>query len=481
MSMRRGLAWMALSQGSYFVIQFGGSAILSRLLNRYEFGVFATALDATALLNVVQAFGLAGFVVREPELAETLVTSVFTVNAILAVALAALIAGLSPVIGAFLHAPSVRDVLLALSLLPLIGITEFLPAAQVERAGGFRLIALITLVRVLVTNGVTLSFAAAGFSSMSIAYGTLAGAAISAAGYNLVGRQHVRWRLGLSEWRRVTRFGVQMLAIAGAGTIATRTAGLIMGRLLGLGAYGLYARASNLNNLLWDNIHLVIGRVVFVDLAARRREGASLRDSYLRIVETVTALLWPAFAGLAVVAGPFILVVYGREWVAAALPLALLCLAAMVLVAITMTWEIFVLCGETATQARFEFVRTGVSVGLFTLGCLVSLPMAAAARVAESVFSLLLYRPHLDRMTGTRWRDFTPIYGRSALLTAAAVGPSAALMTAFGWSEHTPLLPLSLTILMGGLAWLLLLWALRHPLYAEITRLLPARLRPPAR
>ena len=90
-----------------------------------------------------------------------------------------------------------------------------------------------------------------------------------------------------------------MVAISGVNAVSCRAAEFVMGRLLGLSALGLYARAASLNGLLWDNIHLVIGRVVFVDLADLRRRGRSLRQSYLRTMDIVTALLWPALAGFA--------------------------------------------------------------------------------------------------------------------------------------------------------------------------------------
>jgi O-antigen/teichoic acid export membrane protein len=139
----------------------------------------------------------------------------------------------------------------------------------------------------------------------------------------------------------------------------------------------------------------VIGRVVFVDLAGQKRSGASLRATYLTIVEVLAALFWPAFAGLAIVSGPFIRWAYGQRWVAAAHPLAMLSIAAILLVAMSMTWELFVVSGETAKPARLEVVRAGVGLILFATGRLFNLMAAAAGRIGEAVFSKWLHRPTL--------------------------------------------------------------------------------------
>src|ERR1019366_1278350 len=146
---------------------------------------------------------------------------------------------------------------------------------------------------------------------------------------------------------------LHMLAISGVNMVAYRMAELVMGRMLGLSALGLYSRASGLNSLLWDNIYFLIVRVVFVDFAEQRRRGGSLRYSYLRILQMMTALLWPAFAGLAVISGPLVVTLYGEQWVAAAVPFSLLCLSSIVAVSIAMIWEVFVVCQETGRQARF--------------------------------------------------------------------------------------------------------------------------------
>jgi O-antigen/teichoic acid export membrane protein len=305
-----------------------------------------------------------------------------------------------------------------------------------------------------------------------MAFAQVAAAVLTAIIYNVLGRRHVRFQFALVEWRRILSFGLNMLAISGVNAIASRASDFLLGRLLGLAALGLYSRASSLNNLLWDNIHVVIGRVIFVDLAAQRRSGVSLRRSYIRIVDILTALLWPAFAGLAVVAGPFIFAVYGPKWVSVAHPLVMLALASMVLVAITMTWEVFVVSQETGRQARIEFVRTGAGLALFTAGCLISLTMAAAARLGDAMFSVLLYRRHLDRMTQTRTRDFIPIYLRSGVLTAAAVAPAGAVMARYGFSERAPLALVILGMGLGLGAWVGLIFATRHPLATEIARVL---------
>jgi O-antigen/teichoic acid export membrane protein len=458
---------MALAQGSSFVLQFAASVILARFLTPYEMGIYAVAVATVGVLSIIQAFGLQTLIVREEKLTPEITATAFTINALLAVALSGGIFAASFLGGAFLHDPGVKKVLLVLSVNPLLGILSFLPSANLERRGRFKAMSVIGTASGLTATIVTIVLAFLGFNYMSIAYAGWAGGIVSVVLMNIAGRAHASFEIRFTAWRRVANFGLQMLAVSGINAVSQRLSEVTLGRLQGLSALGIYSRASSLNGLLWNNIHLVIGRVVFVDFAQLNRQGTSLRDRYMRTVEIATAVLWPAFAGFAVLAGPFILGVYGARWLPATVPLALLAVASLIQVSITMTWELFAATGELKAQTRIEFIRAIVALITFIAGCTVSLTAAAGARIIDAVFAFFLYRPHLDRMTQTSLSDFLPIYARSALLTGLAIAPSTILMVMFQMSARAPI-PLALaSVGIGILLWGIGLVVLKHPLVDE--------------
>lgn len=462
---------MAVSQGCFFFVNFGASIFLARLLSPYEMGIYAVAVAFAAVLSILQAAGLNGFIVREAEMTPALQISVFTMNAILSVVLAILIA-IAGIFGdVFLHTHGVRQVFFVLALGPLIGIFEFLPAANIERAADFKTIAIVSSFRVVVTQGLSVALALAGFSFMSIAYGQLAGAACSAVAYCACGRRHLRFRLGLSEYRRVLVFGTQMFAISGINNIGTRLSDILLGRIVGISALGLYGRAASLNSLIQQNIYMVIVRVLFVDIAARVRAGESLRLTYLATIEMLTAILWPAFAGLAVLSGPVIRIMFGSQWVGAALPLVMLSIASCILATISLSWELFVVRQETARQAKIEFISTTASVLLFMAGCHYGLLAAASARVAAAVVTVCLYHKHMNRMTGTTTRAFLPIYGRSLVLTFAAISPALTVMMSHHWSSSVSAVEMTVAILAGMASWVIVVKLTGHVLAGEVTRI----------
>ena len=92
----------------------------------------------------------------------------------------------------------------------------------------------------------------------------------------------------------------------------------------------------------------------------------------------ITGLLWPAFGGQAVLAGPAVLTIYGPEWTGGGSFAFTAVDRGVIGTSITMLHEIFLVSGKTDRLLQLEPKRNAVGLTSFTLGCLV---WAAAARV----------------------------------------------------------------------------------------------------
>lgn len=458
---------MTAAQLGAFVILFGAQIVLARLLDPKEFGVYAAAAAIAAVIASFQAFGLGNFVVREPALDKRLLRTVFTVNGLLALTVGVALGLLSFLPINVMQQAGIGQLLRLLALVPIIGAIELVPSALLQRDMQFGRLSVVTLSRAIANAVVSILLAYRGYSYLSIGWGTVAGAAAAAVVANAVVRERAFVGFALAEWRRVLSFGGNMLAIAGVTSLSTRIADIILAAILGLRDLGLFARAASVNSMLWDNVHLILARVLFSDLAKLQREGGSLRFRYLTIMRFVTAALWPAFAGLAVLAGPVVNLLYGPRWIAAADPLSLLAISSMFLVALSMTWEIYIVCHQTSRQAQLEGIRAGAGLAVFALACNAGLMAASAARIADALIAITIHRRPLRRMTATTHADMAPIWRDGAVLTAAAVMPAMLLMLTKGWPDELPWFELAGAILVGIGSWLIALRWRHHPLYDE--------------
>lgn len=476
MSVRRSLAWAFSGQFITFAVQFAGSIAVARLLSPGETGIYVIAMAALGIIQVFTTFGIASYIVRETELAPGTLDSAFTVNAVLAIGLTLMLIALSFVAGPVLGEARAGSVLRVVALGNILNIFSFRPNAMLQREMQFKPLSIVTMTSGIVQTLSTVAFALMGASYMSPAYASLA-AGVAATTLTLIfGRRHTGFRWSHAGWRPITAFGLQMMSVSGVAMITGKLSDLILGRILGVAALGLYARASNLSGMIFDNLYGTATRVVFVQLSRDYREGDAWRRTYLRGFAMITAFMWPLLAGLAVLSGPAILLLYGERWLPARWPLTALMVAQVIGVGFGMNWELFVLRGETGRQARYEVARLILGVPIFVVGCLFGILTAAMAKIFDAAIGWVVYYPHVRRLAETGPRDIPLIYRDGAALTLVAVLPSLAVMIAYDWSPRAPLAWVAGAVVLGIVLWFGMLFWLRHPLRGELllmTRRLP--------
>lgn len=466
--LRRAVIWSFTGQIVSFLVQFGSSIVIARLLSPRELGIFAVAMAVTGIAQLFSALGVANFVVREEVLTSDTLRTAFTINAILAAVLAVMIFALSFAGGILLHDDGVARVIRWLAVTPLLGIPAFSPAVLLQRAMQMRGVSIIAAVTTALISGVTILSAAAGASYMSPAYGAVCGAAFSAVATLAIGRRHLEMRPSLKRWRPIMAFGLRLMSIGGISNLSVRLSDIILARFLGLPALGLYSRATNLSNTLFTNVYGAATRVVFAKLSEAQRNGDRVTEVYLHGYRIITAVMAPILLGLAVLSAPAIHLLYGPRWAGVAVLLSLTLLAQLVTLTFAMNWELFVIRDELAVQTKLELLRSIWGVVTQTIGAQISLVAVAAINVLDALVAACAYQPHMARLARTTSSVFYRAYGEAAALACVAAAPPLALMLWWRWSPTTPMPLVMGSVAAGVLFWLTTITLTRHPILHEI-------------
>jgi O-antigen/teichoic acid export membrane protein len=467
MSVRLSLVWTYLAQISAFMITFGSTIVVARLVSPRDFGIFAMATAATTIINIFMQFGLAKYIMREAELSVGLLRSLFTVNVFLSLFYVGAI-----LIGAmfaerFAGSADVGRFLYVFAFFPLFAMMEFIPEALCSRDGRFGVISLLSVLRAIVIALTTLVLAWQGFAYMSFAWAQVFAWAATAICFNvLIWRPDV-WRLRFKGVRDILHFGSQMIGIRGLSQLGTRGGEIALGSFLGLTSLGLYSRAAGLPNTLLNNVFGAAGNVIFSRMSLELRETGQLHQTYIRFMRLLLGVMWPMMFGIAVLAGPVIHLLYGAKWQAAATPLSFLALATAATIALGLASEVFILRHETKQQFVLEAVRTGVGLLLFVGGAMISLTAVAAAKLGEALVAFAIYRAPIRRLLGAPEQALRKIYMESLMLGSVAALPSLLLMLSSDFSPATSLPAIIGAVGLGVFFWAVLLWRRQHPLAAE--------------
>ncbi|WP_375401978.1 oligosaccharide flippase family protein [uncultured Sphingomonas sp.] len=470
--MRTSLGWSYGGQAFTFIVTFASSVIVARLLGPREMGVFAIAMATYGIISIFTSLDIGTYLLREGEMTKALIRRVYTVHTAMNLLLALLTFGAGAITAYWGGEREIGAVLMLSAVGPLLGIFEFVPSTLYRREMNYGVLTRVGMVRVVITSVTIVACAYGGLGALSPVVGPLVAGVYSATYYNIRRRRELIFRPTREGLKPIVVFGFQMMSIGGVASLTQRLSEIILGRMLGLAALGLYSRAATLASLVWSNVYGLATGVLFVKMSDDLRDKGTLRDTFVLSIRLITAVIWPLVIGLAVLARPAIHILYGEQWMGAAAPLSILMIGQFVALAFGMNWELFVLRRETPTLTRYELIRAVIGLGSFAVGSLFSVTAAAGGRLIESISGYLLYRPHIDRLAETERGEIERVLGESLLLTAIAVAPAFGLMLWKGWAADTSPLLIAAAVALGGAGWFAVLVVRDHPLVAELRKVL---------
>lgn len=470
MSVRKSMAWSLTGSLGFFVIQFGASVIVARLLTPTEMGVYGVSLSALMLLTAFQNLGFQSFLVREGALADETIGTVLTMAMLQGAALSALLYLGAPLLAGFLDEPRITHALRILCLFALLSPVETIAGGLFQRQMRFDLSTVVGFVRVSSAAAIAVALAYRGYSYASLSWGASLGQALTTAvAVMFLGRELLR-RPTLTRWRDVWGYGRNILVTTSLANLFSRLPDIVLGKLAGIATVGFYGRASGIVDAFNTGVLYGVHRVVLKALVASRDLTGRIDYVYLRTLRAATGLFWPMYAGLAVLSGPVIAMIYGPRWTAAAPVLALLCLAGIIQVSVMSRQEVLIATGRERELPKLEAIRGGVGLSLFTVGASYGLVPAAASRIGEALALHLSSIGRIREAADTTFRALYRCYGASALVTLAAVAPAATLMVRRHWSTQVAPAEMFAVIAAGALCWLAALFVTKHELRSEVTK-----------
>jgi PST family polysaccharide transporter len=420
----RGVAWQGLSYLCARLLVLAATVVLARLLAPRDFGVVGLALVFITYADVVTDLGVAEALVflppdRRRNDAALLLSILFS---ILLVGLAMAVA---PAAARFFHRPDLTTLFRVLSLSLFLGATGQVPDALIRKDLRFQRRMVSTVARSAVQGTVSIVLAAAGAGPWAIVWGYLAGdLAWSVAGWSLVGYRPGLgfWRAGGSAIRPLLRFGVPSALHGLVVSLLFDIDYLIVGRVLGPTALGLYTLGFRVPELVIINVFYVLSAVAFPVFSRTRGDRDRLRRGYLTGLRLQTVYGVGAGVGLACVAPMLVRVLFGRQWEASIAPLEALALYAAFRSVGNSATDLYKGLGRPGLAFAVSAVRLVVLVPAILVAARSDIEAVAWTQMGLALVFALMMQAVATRLVGVSVPEFV-----SALVPALAVAVGTAL------------------------------------------------------
>jgi PST family polysaccharide transporter len=325
----RGVAWTAgIKWGSQGLSWFA-TILVARLLTPEDYGLFGMATMFLGLITLLTEFGISAAVLTFRDLTQSQLRQLNGLAVMLGVGGFIVSVLIAVPLSIMFHSPPLVAVVCAVSTTFIIGSFRSIPMALLQRQLRFRTVALLDGVHAVIMPILWIVFAYAGLRYWTLVLGAVAGSAVATAltlmvsrvGFAMPRRAHLAAALTMSRDVVVGRI---------CWYIYSNADFMVAGRVLGKAALGGYSYAWMIASLPVEKITALVGRVTPGVFSAVQDDLRGLRRYFLTVTEALAVITFPAAAGLGIVAGDFVRVVLGDQWLSAIIPLQILAFYATV-------------------------------------------------------------------------------------------------------------------------------------------------------
>ena len=385
----RGGAVTMINQSGKFVLTLFSTAILARILSPADFGLLAMVISIIGFLMMFRDLGLSMATVQRAEINHKQVSTLFWVNVLIGAIIAVVTMAIAPVVGWFYEEPRLVPITLVLAGAFVLSGLSVQHQALLRRQMRFNAIAVIEIFSLIlsITAAILAAFSGWGYWSLVIMH------LVRESGNTLGVWLACGWKPG----RPARRVGMRSLLVFGGhltgfnviNFFARNLDKVFIGRFVGAGPLGLYAKAYQLLLLPVRQINLPLSSVAVPTLSRLQADPDRFRVYYRRGVMLTVAAGMPAVVFLFVAAEKAVLAILGPQWIDAVIMFRVLAPAAFVGTFNMATGWVFVSLGQTGRQLRWGIISALLSVLGFAVGIRWGvIGMAAAVSVAVCTLRL---------------------------------------------------------------------------------------------
>jgi len=455
-------------------INFVSILTISRLLTPTEVGVSVIGLGIMTIALGLREFATSDFLIQRAEVTQEDTRASFTVAFLLTALIGSLMFVLAPWFGTFYGEEQLAHFVRVAAVAGLIEATSLPITGLLRRDLAFGTLALINTASAAVVALATIVLALAGFSYMSVAWATLAGA-----GTTTLLSFYFRPDLSILRpafrcWGNVLRFG----GYQGASFVINRTyealPQLVLGHLLPHAAVGLYNRAVLVSDIPDKIVLASASYVAFPALAAETRQGRSLKEPYLRALGYITVLFWPALVLLGILAYPTVLILLGDQWLAVVPLLQVMAVAGLAWFPVMLTTPVLMAVGANRDRVLAVLVTRAVSGFVLCCSAYFGVMAMAVSRLATHPFQMVICLWFVRRHVAFPWSDVWVALWKSAVVTVSSAAGPACVVGLSDTGFDLPIAPTVVAVILAVVGWLAGVLATQHSVLLELEKAIHA-------
>lgn len=309
-----GFAWQGITKVVVQLASWGATIFVARLISPGDYGIMAAAAVFAQLLTVVTELGLGQGLIQRQEMTRADEDGVFYVSLLLALGAYGLLFMAAPMVAGFYAMPILSDVLRLLGLMVVFGALKTVPLALAMRRMDFRYRSLVEMGASLAMTATVITLALLGYGLWALVWGPIVNQLVMMIAFLPLLKRFPRPTLWSRPVAQIMGFGVKVTSTSMLYFIWSRADVMIIGRVLGERALGMYSMAFQLAVLPLDKVGSIFNHVMFPAMARLQQNLRQSQEVFLDLHRYLLLITYPLLFGLIAVAEDLTALLLAEAW-----------------------------------------------------------------------------------------------------------------------------------------------------------------------
>lgn len=410
----KGFGWSAIDTGARLGISFVVSLVLARLLGPDEYGLIGILAIFISIFNAIVDSGFTNALIRKAHTTDIDYSTVFFVNLIVSVFMAATLFCCADPIASFFGREELVSLTRTMSCIVVINALCIVQKARTTKAIDFKTQTKITLISAFVSGVLGISMAYFGYGVWSLVGQQISCQVITTALFWLYNRWIPRFVFSWESFWEMWSFGWKLLVSKLIETIWQEVYQVVIGKCYSPTNLGYYTRAQQFSSMCSSTLTTVVQRVSFPVLSTIQDEQIRLKNAYRKVIKMTMYVAFILMFGMMASAKSMICCLIGEQWLPCVPMLQLVSLTMVLFPLHALNLNMLQVKGRSDIYLKLEIIKKVIAIVPIVLGVFVGIYSMLVSSILVGVLSYFLNAfysgPMVNYSISEQLRDLIPSF-----------------------------------------------------------------------
>jgi len=349
-------------QAISFLLNIGSNILIARLLAPADFGLVAMVTAITGFITIFSDLGLSAAVIQRDNIKQDQVSAIFWINVLISFGIALIVSAIATVLVHFYNEPRLFNITIVFAIGIFFSGLSLQHNALLKRQMKFKNLSLIQIVSTAVSLSVGLLLAWRGYGYWAIVATNVISPIFSTILLWIVCDWRPNFITKANDVGAFLKFGAGMTGFDLVNYFSRNMDNILIGKYVGSIALGLYSKAYQLLMLPITQLRNPLNAVALPALSTLQNEKDKYVSFYKKYLFTLSFFSMPIVIFLGVFSDEIILIILGKQWVAASYIFKLLAITAFIQPVASTQGLVLITTGKVK-----KYFKVGVINAIFTV------------------------------------------------------------------------------------------------------------------